>query len=60
MAVFDRKRHSWLFIIWVVVGLVVAWERSYITLRVVEVVLSAVLTIFLWPLVLLGVNLHVH
>jgi hypothetical protein len=60
MAIFDRKRHSWLFIIWVVVGLVVAWERSYINLKVVEVVLSAVLTIFLWPLVLLGVNLHVH
>jgi hypothetical protein len=59
MAVLN-KRHSWLFIIWVIVGLVIAWERSYITLRVVEIVLSAVLTIFLWPLVLLGVNLHVH
>jgi hypothetical protein len=59
MAVVTR-RHSWLFIIWVVVGLVVAWERSYITLRVVEVVVSALLTIFLWPLVLLGVNLHIH
>jgi hypothetical protein len=54
------KRHSWLFIIWVIVGLVIAWERSYITLKVVEVVLSAVLTIFLWPLVLIGVNLHIH
>jgi hypothetical protein len=54
------RRHSWLFIIWVVVGLVVAWERSYITLKIVEVALSAVLTILLWPLVLIGVNLHIH
>lgn len=55
-----NKRHSWLFIIWLVVGLVIAWERSYITLKIVEVVLSAVLTILLWPLVLIGVNLHIH
>jgi hypothetical protein len=55
-----HRRHSWLFIIWIVVGLVVAWERSYITLKIVEVVLSAVLTIVLWPLVLIGVNLHIH
>lgn len=54
------RRHSWLFIIWVVVGLVVAWERSYITLKIVETVLSAVLTTLLWPLVLIGVNLHIH
>lgn len=54
------RRHSWLFIIWVVVGLVVAWERSYITLKIVEIVLSAVLTTLLWPLVLIGVNLHIH
>jgi hypothetical protein len=55
-----KRRHSWLFIIWVVVGLVIAWERSYITLKIVEVALSAVLTIVLWPLVLIGVNLHIH
>ncbi len=55
-----HRRHSWLLIIWIVVGLVVAWERSYITLKIVEVVLSAVLTIVLWPLVLIGVNLHIH
>ncbi len=55
-----HRRHSWLLIIWIVVGLVVAWERSYITLKIVEVALSAVLTIVLWPLVLIGVNLHIH
>jgi hypothetical protein len=60
MAIFSRRRHSWLFIIWVVIGLIVAWERTYITLYLVKLVLSALLAIFLWPLVLLGVNLHVH
>jgi hypothetical protein len=60
MAIFSRRRHSWLFIIWVVIGLIVAWERAYITLYLVKLVVSALLAIFLWPLVLLGVNLHVH
>jgi hypothetical protein len=54
------RRHSWLFIIWVIIGLVVAWERTYITLFVIKVVLAALLAIFLWPLVLLGVSLHIH
>jgi hypothetical protein len=53
-------RYRWLFIIWVIIGLVVAWERTYIAVYVLKVALSALLAIFLWPLVLLGVNLHVH
>ena len=54
------RRHSWLFVIWVIIGLVVAWERSYITLFVIKIALSALLAIFLWPLVLVGVSLHIH
>jgi hypothetical protein len=54
------RRHSWLYIIWVIVGLVVAWEHVYITVKYLELLLSAVLAVFLWPLVLLGVDLHVH
>jgi hypothetical protein len=60
MAMFSRRRYSWLFIIWVIIGLVVAWERSYITIHLVKLVLSALLAIFLWPLVLLGISLHIH
>jgi len=60
MAMFSRRRYSWLFIIWVIIGLVVAWERAYITVYLVKVVLSALLAIFLWPLVLLGISLHIH
>jgi hypothetical protein len=60
MAIFSRRRYSWLFIIWVIIGLIVAWERSYITVYLVKLVLSALLVIFLWPLVLLGISLHIH
>jgi len=60
MAMFSRRRYNWLFIIWVIIGLVVAWERAYITVYLVKLVLSALLAIFLWPLVLLGISLHIH
>jgi hypothetical protein len=55
-----RGKYRWLFIIWVIIGLVVAWERAYITVSWLKLVLSAVLEVFLWPLSLLGVSLHVH
>ncbi len=38
----------------------VAWTRKYITVFLLKLVLSALLAIFLWPLVLLGVSLHIH
>jgi hypothetical protein len=37
----------------------VAWDRDYITISLLKKVLSALLAIFLWFLVLLGVSLHV-
>lgn len=58
MAVFRGRR--WLYVLWVLIGIVVAWERHYITLAFLKLVLSALLAIFLWPLVLLGVSLHIH
>ena len=60
MAVLSGRRYSWLFIIWVIVGLVIAWTHTYITLFVIKIVLSALLAVFLWPLILVGVNLHLH
>jgi hypothetical protein len=53
-------RRRWLWIIWVLVGIVVAWEHVYITVRLLEGVASAILAIVLWPLVLLHVSLHIH
>jgi hypothetical protein len=53
-------RRRWLWIIWVLIGIVVAWEKLYLGVRFLEAVASALLAIVLWPLVLLGVNLHIH
>ena len=57
MAIFKRR---WLLVLWVLIGIVAAWERSYINVALLKLVLSALLAIFLWPLVLLGVSLHIH
>jgi hypothetical protein len=54
------KRIGLLGLIYIIVGLVIAWDRAYITVALLKVVLSAVLAVFLWWLVLLGVNLHLH
>ncbi len=47
-------------VIWVVVGLIVAASHHYFThASALKPIISAVLAIVLWPLVLLGINLHV-
>jgi hypothetical protein len=55
-----RRRFSLLGLIYVLVGIYVAWADNYIGIRLIKLVLSALLAIFLWPLVLLGVNLHIR
>ena len=55
-----RRRFSLLGLIYVLVGIYVAWADDYITIRLIKLVLSALLAIFLWPLVLLGVNLRIR
>jgi len=48
-------------IAWLVIGVIVAAGHAYLVhLTAVMPILSAVLAILLWPLVLLGVNLHIH
>ena len=54
-----RRRFSLLGLIYVLVGIYVAFAHEYIGIRLVKLVLSALLAIFLWPLVLLGVDLHI-
>ncbi len=46
--------------IYILIGIVVAWQHHYITISLLKHVLSALLAIFLWFLVLLGVSLHVN
>ena len=55
-----RRRFSLLGLIYVLVGIYVAFANDYITTRIVKIILSALLAIFLWPLVLLGVDLHIR
>jgi hypothetical protein len=45
--------------IYILIGIVVAYDRDYITSRLLKQLLSALLAIFLWFLVLLDVDLHV-
>lgn len=48
-------------IAYLVVGLIVAANEKYLReLETVRQVISAILAIVLWPLVLLGVDLHVR
>ena len=55
-----RRRFSLLGLIYVLVGIYVAWADNYIGVRLIKLVLSALLAIFLWPLVLLGVDLRIR
>jgi hypothetical protein len=51
---------SLLALIYVVIGIVVAWNRGYIVIAWLRATASVLLAVFLWWLVLLGVNVHVH
>ncbi|MBO0808258.1 MAG: hypothetical protein J2P32_08150 [Actinobacteria bacterium] len=46
--------------VYIIVGLVVAWDRHYLSAGFLKSLLSAVLAILLWWLPLLGVSLHLH
>jgi hypothetical protein len=55
-----RRRFSLLGLIYILVGIYIAFAENYIGLRLIKLVLSALLAIFLWPLVLLGVDLRIR
>jgi hypothetical protein len=51
-------RSSFLGIVWLVVGIIVAATHDYFErLGTIRLLLSAVLAILLWPLILLGLDL---
>ncbi|HWF25545.1 MAG TPA: hypothetical protein VG275_08865 [Solirubrobacteraceae bacterium] len=48
-------------VIYVVIGLIVASAHHYFAhVATLKPVISAILAIALWPLILLGINLHVR
>jgi hypothetical protein len=55
-----RRRFSLLGLIYILVGIYIAFAYDYIGIRLIKLVLSALLAIFLWPLVLLGVDLRIN
>jgi hypothetical protein len=55
-----RGSFSLLVLIYLIVGIVVAWRHHYLTLGFLKALASVLLAIVLWFLVLLGVNLHIH
>jgi hypothetical protein len=59
MATRLRASVNLLWLIYILIGIYVAWIHHYITLDLLRRVGSALLAIFLWFLVLLGVNLHI-
>jgi hypothetical protein len=54
------RRPSWLALIYVVIGVAVAASYDYFeNLNTLRRLASAALAIFLWPLLLLGIDLHI-
>jgi hypothetical protein len=48
-------------IVWLVIGVLVSAAHHYLAnIDTLRSVVSAGLAIILWPLLLLGINLHVH
>ncbi|MGZ4173999.1 MAG: hypothetical protein ACXVQR_05935 [Solirubrobacteraceae bacterium] len=56
-----RGGFSLITVVYLVVGAVIATQHHFFdNLNTVKLVLSALLAIVAWPLILLGVNLHIH
>ncbi|WUH97106.1 hypothetical protein OHR68_26655 [Spirillospora sp. NBC_00431] len=60
MATRYRPHISLAGLIYLIIGLIIAWDRGYITESLVRGIVSALLAIFLWFLILLGVDLHIR
>lgn len=55
------RRHSIFLVIYIIIGIITASNRGYLVgLGSIGHILSALLAIILWPLILLGVNLHLN
>ena len=52
---------SWLFALYLIIGGIVAATHNYWSnIHTLKAVLSGIFATVLWPLVLLGVNMHIH
>lgn len=68
MAVYPRRRFAaprvsvnLVALVYIVIGLVVAATHNYFEhVNGIKAVGSAILAVVLWPLIFLGINLHIH
>lgn len=54
-----RRRLGPILLVYLLVGVIVAYDRDYISVRLLKSVISALLAIFLWVLVLLGLDVRI-
>jgi hypothetical protein len=56
-----RPGFSLLFVVYLVIGGIVSATHHYWSnLDTAKQIISALLAVILWPLILVGVNLHIH
>ena len=56
---FFRRPRTLIGLIYIIIGIIVAWDRGYIFFAWLKTTASILLAVFLWWLVLLGVSLHI-
>jgi hypothetical protein len=55
-----RRRPSFLGLLYLLIGIAVAATHNYFDrLNTIRLFLSALLAVVLWPLILLGIDLHI-
>jgi hypothetical protein len=54
------RRASPIMLVYIAVGIIVSWNHGYLNASWLKTLGSALLAVFLWWLVLLGVNVHIH
>ena len=57
---YGYRGYSLVFLIYILIGIFVAFDRGYINVSLLKALLSAILAVLLWFLILLGVDLHIN
>lgn len=60
MATRYRPGISIVTVVYIIIGVFVAWDRGYLNPDLVRRIVSALLAVFLWFLLLLGVDMHIN
>lgn len=55
-----KRPIGWITLLYLIIGVIVAWSRGYLHLSLLKAIASALLAILLWWLTLLGIGLHIH